>query len=48
MTLLQPYCAPGRLLGWVPFRFTPAPCCLQPSEALEAMVGLQEKGRSQL
>lgn len=45
MAPLQPYCTPGCLLGWVPFPFTPAPGCLQPSEALEAMVGIQEKGR---
>lgn len=24
MAPVQPYCAPGRLLGWVPFPFTPA------------------------
>lgn len=27
------------LLGWVPFLFTPAPCCLRSSEGLEALVG---------
>lgn len=32
-------------LGWVPFLFTPAPCCLLSSEGLEALVGYREKGR---